>query len=68
MSPEFTLSHILKIQLIIRAECFYIVLRNKEMYSLITPILQFFHHTLKKLPGNSLILEFPAYSHPGDLR
>ena len=35
MSPEFTLSHVLKIQLIIGAECFYIVLRNKEMYGLI---------------------------------
>ena len=33
MSPEFTLSHVLKIQLIIRTECFYIVLRNKKMYS-----------------------------------
>ena len=62
MSPEFTLSHVLKIQLIIGAECFYIVLRNKEMYGLITPILQFFHHTLKKFPGNPLILEFLTYS------
>ena len=68
MSPEFTLSHVLKIQLIIRTECFYIVLRNKKMYSFIAPLLQFLHHTLKKFPGNPLILEFLTYSHPGDLR
>ena len=51
MSPEFTLSHVLKIQLIIRTECFYIVLRNKKMYSFIAPLLQLFITPLRSFPA-----------------
>ena len=68
MSPEFALSYALKIQLIIRTERFYIIFCNKEMHGLLSPVLQFFHNPFQKLPGNSLVLKFLVYSHPGDFR